>query len=542
MHKILSPSVIVILCISCLCISCSSTRGVPVSEASHDNAKLKKIQSILESSLKNHKDSDAPSGLQWSAAVRDVVGALTVCDPAQGIELFKKLDTLHDSGKDRSVETGTAMLMMRILKGSDRDRFIELCREKGDKELKNTVVEVMKVNNEKDFMLTAAVVDPSTMPGDATLLLAACDLKGIGQDWKKAAEMAAFSTDENFIADPALLIGALLRAYLNNDEKKAGEIMSSAAGLKGKYEVASFESSALPVKFMRDREDGDRLIESYIKFIDRSCAALPEDKAFAMMAFMAKHYPDNAPETLATAIKKRWKKEFLSGELSVAHFSTFYAARALIAFHPEWSCQASAVLIDSLFSQQRPESHYHMIGTTAGILARKDARSAMKQANRIKSMEWIVNAKRCIYRGWAMREPEEAIESAKKEYLMSGEVGKRLCADLLLEAAVGASLTKPELAAKEIAALPDTPVRFGQGYCLIAPPMAHVDLDNAVSLVLPKGTSGGPVPADSAHALAAMVLDIADIPIDPTFPRFYPDLMYPRDQWPGPYFSEPIRF
>lgn len=542
MLKTHSLSVIAILCTCCLGLSCTSIRRVPASEDSGANAKLKRIQSILESSLNNHKDSDAPSGLKWSAAVRDVVGALTVCDPAQGIELFEKLDTLHKGGTDQSVETGTAMLMMRILKESDRDRFIELCREKGDRELKSTVVEVMKVNSEKDFMLAAAMVDPSAMPGDATLLLAACDLKSIGQEWKKALEMAAFSTEENFIADPTLLIGALLRAYLNDDGKKAGEIMNSVTGLKGKYEVASFEASALPVKFMRDRKDGDKLIESYMEFINRSCTSLPEDKAFTMMAFMAKHYPDNSPEILTTAIKNRWKKEFLSGELSAVHFATFYAARSLNAFHPEWSCQASVALINSLFSQKNPESHYHMTGTALGILARKDARSALKLANRIKSMEWIVNAKRCIYRGWAMRDPEEALESAKKEYLMSGDVGKRLRADLILEAAVGASLAKPELAAEAIASLPDSPVRFGGGYCLIAPSMARVDLEKAVSLVIPKGASGDPVPADSAHALAVMVLDIANIPIDPTFPRFYPDLMSPRDQWPGPYFSEPIRF
>jgi len=542
MHKTLFPFIALVICAACLCISCRNTSGRQAGDGSGNREKLRKIQAVLESAIKSHKDGGGPGGLQWSVAVRDIVGAMAVCEPQAGIGLFQKLDAPGTGDSDRSVRTGAAMLLMRALKGSDRESFIELCRKTDDRELKNTVVEVMKVGSEKDLLLTEEMVDPSTMAGDATLLLAACDLKDAGLDWKDAAGKAAYSTDENFIVEPTLIIGALLRAYLNDDSEKAGEILKSVTGLKGRYEVTFCETAALPVKFMRDREGGDESAGNYIEFIDRSCAGLPEEDAFSVIAFAAKHYPDSAPPALAQAIRKRWKKEFLAGELSVAHFSTFYAARSLIAFNPEWSCQALSSLIGSLFSQKKPESHYHMIGTSAGLLARKDARSAMKLAEQIKSMEWIVNAKRCIYRGWAMREPDEAVASARKEYIMGGDVGKSLREDLLLEAAVGASLSKPELAAAVLAELPDRPVRFSQGYCLIAPQMARVDLDKAISLIVPKGASGGPVPADCAHALAAMALDIAAVPIDPTFPRFYPELMYPRDQWPGPYSSEPIRF
>jgi hypothetical protein len=283
-----------------------------------------------------------------------------------------------------------------------------------------------------------------------------------------------------------------------------------------------------------------------IRYANAICEATkiirPDNAAFGVLAFAAEAMGENPPACVAAQLKKRWSKTHLNGRVSVEkHFAAFYALKAMLTTDEHWATMVAEELVASLLAQEDSKIYYHMVGTIAGVLAGRSPERARKIAKQIKSLEWYGNAMRCIYRGWGKTDPEAALAAVKKETFGMGDPGnRRMRADLTLEAAVGASWVNPCLAADEIALLPDNRIRFSQGYCLIAPPLAHQNLDRALQLIVPAGKE--PITADAAAALAHILLTHAGIDIDPTIPDFFPDYLRPRDQWPGPRFSQPIRF
>jgi hypothetical protein len=509
--------------------------------------KYKKIQAILENAIVNRQYENDYDDLTRSPYLRDVIVAIAAVDPAKGLNLFADVDTLYRGKGLTNFKAMTASALARVLKGAKRHEFLEVCAKSNEKEVALSAAYSAPVSSPEDLKAVANLVDSTSAEGSLILLLAAGELKDSCGDWNKALQMVKYQNEGNVGTDPLAIANEVFRAYLVNDINPLIVRLREMSSISKpeRQRQTTIIGVTIPLRLMLMRKTPAKT-DHRIRYANYICEAskiiLSDKAAFSVLGFVAEALGENPPACIAAQLKERWSKKHLEGSVSVdKHFATFYALNAMITLDEQWATMVAEELVNSLLAQENSRIYYHMVGTIAGVLASKNPERARKIAKQIKSLEWYGNALRCIYRGWGKTDPEAALSTVKKEnFGMADMDNRRMRADVTLEAAVGASFLNPGLAADEIALLPDNRIRFTQGYCLIAPPLARKDLDRALQLLIPAEEE--PMIADAATALAHILLAHAGIDIDPTIPDFFPDYLRPRNLWPGPRLSQPIRF
>jgi hypothetical protein len=518
---------------------------IPASDRSETS--YKKIKVLLENALVERQYEDDYDDPTKSPYLRDLITAIAAVDPDKGLRLFAEIDTLYRGEDLSNFKASTASALAKTLKGNKKHEFIKLCNKFGDKKIALAAAYSTPVYSLQDLKAIATLVDASSVNGSLVLLLAAADLKDSCHEWKKALQMIKYDSEGHGDTDPLSVAIKIFRAYLLDDTKPLTARLRRTSGTSEteRQRLATIAGVTIPLQYMLTRKTPAKPDQRmrYANCICEASKKIPSDQvAFATLGFVAKALGEKPTDCVAAQLKKRWRENHLKGSVSVEkHYAAFYAFEAMLSVDEKWATTVAEELIRSLLAQQNSRNYYHMVGTTAGALAGKNPERARKIAVQIRSLEWYNNALRCIYREWGKTDPEAALSAVKTENTwMEGMFNRRMLADLKLEAAVGASFVNPGLAADEIALLPNTEIRFTQGYCLIAPPMAREDLDRALQLLVPY--EKGPLVADAATALAHILLSRAGINLDPTIPDFFPDHFRPRNLWPGPRVCQPIRF
>ena len=522
-------------------VDCSNTSNKQLATVQFldHQKKFKEIQAILEKAL--HTQQNEEDGLATSPYLVDVIMAIAALDPDKGLSLFADLDTLYQGEGTTNVKAAVASALARVLTGSKRDEFLKACAKIKEKEVGLSVAYSASISSLEELQAIADLVDSTSAEGSLILLLAAGELKERSGDWQQALKMIKYQNKGN---DPLAIANEIFQDYLMDDRNALEVRMKNMSQAEAQPEMI-IAGSVMPLRSLLIRKTpatADHHLQ-YANFICEASKKIESDKtAFSLLGFVVDNLNDNPTGCIADQLKERWDTTYFSGSRSVGkYFAAFYAFKAMLPLDAPWATMVAEELVSSILAQENAKTYYHMVGTIAGVLATKDPERALEIAKKIKSLEWYANALRCIYRGWGKTDPEAAFSMVKKENFGMDEAGnKRMQADVMLEAAVGASFIDPELAADKIALLPDKKVRFTQGYCLVAPPLAVKDLDRALSLLLPIDEQ--PMLADAAIALAHIVLAHAGVDIDPTVSDFFPDYLRPRDFWPGPRFSQPIRF
>ena len=532
---------IIFACIFVTACSCTSFATEPTGGNAE---KYKEIQAVLEAAIANKEYESEYDDLMRSPYLRDVLVAIAAVDPAKGLSLFADLDNLYRGENKPGFRAMTASALARALTGAERLKLFKACQESNAPEIGQSVALSARVSSPEELTAIAALVDPRTAEGSLALLLAAADLKDSGGDWNKTLQMAQYRNEGR---EPLAIANKAFRAYLEGDvdsfRKLLGETLSESK--TEEQTMITTIGISVPLKLMLMRAVR-KTPDHRVRYADYVCEASKSIKdgaaAFTVLAFVAESLGEKPSDCLATQLKERWNDEYLDGAMSAGkHGAAFYAFNAMLGADEQWAITVAEKLVASIMAQESPKNYYHMIGTIAGVVASKDPNRARKIAKQAKMLEWYGNALRCVYREWGKVNPKAALLAVKEEdFWMDDESRHRMCADVTLEAAVGSSLVDPLLAVDEIALLPDNQIRFTQGYCLVAPPLARKDLDRALRLLMP--AEGKPMIADAATALAHIVLDHYGIDIDPTVTDFYPDYLRPRNLWPGPHLAQPIRF
>ncbi len=516
----------------------TSNRQLAATQSLDHREKFKKIQAILEKILHSQQNKD---GLATSPYLVDVIMAIAALDPDKGLSLFAEIDTLYQGEGTANVKAAVASGLARILTGTKRYEFLKACAKIKEKEVGLSVAYSASVSSLEDLQAIADLVDPASAEGRLILLLAAGELKESSGDWHQALKMIKY---QNKGKDHLAIANEIFQNYLMDDSNALEVKLRNMSQAEAQPQMI-IAGSVMPLMSMLIRKTPaapDHRLQ-YANFICKASKKIESDKtAFSLLSFVIENLDDNPTDCIADQLKERWDTTYFSGNPSIGkYFAAFYTFKAMLPLDASWATMVAEELVSSILAQENAKTYYHMVGTIAGVLATKDPERALEIAKKIKSLEWYGNALRCIYRGWGKTDPETAFSMVKKENFGMDEAGnKRMQADVMLEAAVGASFINPELAVEKIGLLPEKKARFTQGYCLVAPPLAEKDLDRALGLLLPRDEK--PMRADAAIALAHIVLAHTGVDIDPTVSDFFPDYLRPRDFWPGPRLSQPIRF
>lgn len=509
--------------------------------------RYEEIRAVLENAVANKQYESEYDDLTRSPYLRDVIAAIAAVDPVKGLSLLDDLDSVYRGDALPDFKAATASALARVLEGTEKRKLFEACQESNEPGVVLSLLFSARISSPEELKMLVDLAEPTTLEGSLALLLAAVDLKDGGGNWETALQMAQYQKEGDLTSNPLATAHEVFRAYLAQDIEPLRGLLEelSTESTTERQILTTVTGISIPLGLMlarRTPETPDHRVRYANYVCEASKSMQDEAAAFTVLALATEALGERPPDCIATQLKERWRKASLNGEVTVGkHGAAFFAFNAMLDSDEHWATTVAEELVNSLLARENSETYYHMVGTIVGILAGRNPSRAREIAKQVRSLEWHVNALRCIYREWAKVDPEAALKAAKKEdFGMNDERNRRLCADITLEAAVGAALLKPSLAADEIALLPDNRVRLTQGYCLIAPLLARQDLNRALTLILP--AQDEPIIADVATALAHILLEYAVIDIDPALPDFFPDYLRPRNSWPGPRLSQPIRF
>lgn len=519
-----------------------SGSAITKAETTQD-AKIQRAYKLLNLAISNHTVIDYYRALPWNYTLIDVIPAIASVNSQTGLKLFNNFDKKDD--KSLELSYSTAINLVRILKGDDREKIIDSCLNAND-DYKTAIASSILINDDNDLKDVLKLIDSSTPKGCLILLSNACRLKSEGKAYDWITNKIKYKSEKPITLNSWENAFGIVNAYLNGGPKAINSIISEINKDPKSKEISFYyllEGVKLPLALMFLQGSN---VEA-VKFTDALCEAsktLNDRDAFMFLGVISRFFSKDTPLSLCTELKARWKKENFDKNALDVYESAYYSVRALIEKDPVISKEIAEKLVDSILEGKDPESHYHMVGTILGVLAKKFPKESLEIAKKINSLEWYVNALRCIYRGWAMSDPKSAIKDAKIKFPTderdTNNMGKKINNDILLEAIVGASYNNPALACDEFGNLPDEPARYCEGYCLIAPNLAMVDFERSIKLLVPDETK--PITSDAALALSRILFNLTNTYLGPLQPEFYPEHINPTENWPGPFMSAPLRF
>jgi hypothetical protein len=400
--------------------------------------KYKKTMILLEKVIANQQHE-----IFRSLYLCDVIVAIATQDPEKGLELFGDIDTLYKGSNLNGLKIRTASALYRVLKGSSKHQLFQTLAKTDDKELASSVASTIRVSDTEDLNVVSQLVDPTSAEGSLILLLAAGEFKDKGRDWKKVMLMAKCHMDSKNEDNPFTVANQVYRAYLVNDIDPLKVQLKKMSKLSKNVERSSniLIGIILPLRLMQMRkiavEEDHRF--RYANYICEGSKQLSSDKtAFGILSVTVEASGEQPSACIVAQLKKRWNKQHLNGEVSFLHGAAFYAFKSMLTIDEKWATLLAEELIASLLAPRDSKIFYHMVGTITGILTRKNPKRAREIARQINSLEWYINALRCIYREWGKIEPKAAIASVKNEDFRMPDHWKkkkeRVKADIMLEA------------------------------------------------------------------------------------------------------------
>ncbi|MGI5862894.1 MAG: hypothetical protein ACOX6T_12655 [Myxococcales bacterium] len=504
------------LTVTLLC-GCASTRTAKSAPALPEAERHQALQALRDYLL-------APDA--WSQPGSAVVlGALASQDPDAAFLVVEGSGFLTDdtAGPEKHAALGS---MLRALPESHREAWL---RAHGD-----------TLPAELEFVLFASLPRPPIARLQAALgelpfvtddvkfvlLLLSAKTRALGMEGWEKLRPAGFETTDPFQAQ---MIG-FLEGVIDSDPKRVAAFFTqrSDEDTFARYKVLETLIEVLG-------EEASVGVGASI--LDAARVAEPDER-FVMAALALPYLPEAQKAEARAVAAQTWRPELIAKPFGLEHAAAFHAMEGLLYENPQLAKEIFRSLVDVILGWDPQETgmFFHAVGTAAGVIARIDPALALETAERIRSLEWQVHAKRCIYRAWARVHPAEALAKPKGD---PNDFDGRIAHDLQLEAAVGAGMAAPALALQALDALPDHPDRFEQGVSLVAASMAATDPQAAVALLLQLGKS---IDFHTALALAWLVAADRRAQVFETRATELADWIQPLHKWPGPFLSQSLRF
>jgi len=465
--------------------------------------------------------------------------ALSLDDPVFALQEFEKLP--WEQEEDLKVKSITASFLAETLQGENLNELITSCKNTGSKEACFSAASVLPVTNSRELEDAISLVDVKDSRGLFIALVLAAQAQDAGVDIARLREIC-----DPLVSDlPSTHPAVFLHHYLESDISAIVQTVKNLEFQKDSGYIVKPLSM-----FMQRGDPGSQMANKIADDLVLQSGFFPESQRISLCGLLAAILDNQASLQLAKAFENqgvpddidRFLQSASQDKLIQDSFYIYSVAKLLVESGNNRGTEIAIKMAERITGFREPEDYYHLLGTLCGLVALQDTVKAIEISKYVKTLEWHVNARRCLYRSWAKKDPEAARKDIKMQIKGESFVDKKIRNDVLMEVVLGEALTDPLGALKSLNQLPPTNNRFYFGACVIAPEIAKEDLRKALLLVAPNQRRK--LSPHSALSLSIIRLAHGKKPFLFLGSRcdFYPDCLIPRDRWPGPSLSQPLLF